>query len=50
LSKRVLDILRLIVKGLSNKQIAGTLGITEGTVNRGGCRTIAGYEAMHANP
>jgi DNA-binding NarL/FixJ family response regulator len=32
LSPRELDILRLIVKGLSNKQIAENLGITEGTV------------------
>jgi DNA-binding NarL/FixJ family response regulator len=32
LSPRELDILRLTVKGLSNKQIAETLGITEGTV------------------
>jgi two-component system NarL family response regulator len=32
LSPRELDILRLIVKGLSNKQIASNLGITEGTV------------------
>ncbi|HWB85416.1 MAG TPA: response regulator transcription factor [Bryobacteraceae bacterium] len=32
LSARELDILRLIAKGLSNKQIAGMLGITEGTV------------------
>jgi DNA-binding NarL/FixJ family response regulator len=32
LSPRELDILRLIVKGLSNKQIASHLGITEGTV------------------
>lgn len=32
LSPRELDILRLIVKGLSNRQIAENLGITEGTV------------------
>lgn len=32
LSARELQILRLIVKGLSNKQIAENLGITEGTV------------------
>lgn len=32
LSARELEILRLIVKGLSNRQIAGSLGITEGTV------------------
>lgn len=32
LSQRELQILRLIVKGLSNRQIAETLGITEGTV------------------
>jgi two-component system, NarL family, response regulator len=32
LSTRELDILRLISKGLSNKQIASELGITEGTV------------------
>ncbi len=32
LSPRELDILRLIVKGLSNRQIGDSLGITEGTV------------------
>ncbi|HXR74626.1 MAG TPA: response regulator transcription factor, partial [Bryobacteraceae bacterium] len=32
LSPRELQILELIVKGLSNKQIADKLGITEGTV------------------
>jgi DNA-binding NarL/FixJ family response regulator len=32
LSAREMEILRLIVNGLSNKQIADTLGITEGTV------------------
>lgn len=32
LSARELDILRLIVKGLSNRQIGSALGITEGTV------------------
>jgi DNA-binding NarL/FixJ family response regulator len=32
LSARELEILRLIVKGLSNRQIAASLGITEGTV------------------
>lgn len=32
LSSREMEVLRLIVKGLSNKQIAETLGITEGTV------------------
>jgi DNA-binding NarL/FixJ family response regulator len=32
LSTRELDILRLMSKGLSNKQIAESLGITEGTV------------------
>jgi DNA-binding NarL/FixJ family response regulator len=32
LSDRGLEILRLIVKGLTNRQIADTLGITEGTV------------------
>lgn len=32
LSAREMEILRLIVKGLSNKQIADALGITEGTV------------------
>lgn len=32
LSTRELDILRLISKGLSNRQISETLGITEGTV------------------
>ena len=32
LSAREMQILRLIVKGLSNKQIADALGITEGTV------------------
>lgn len=32
LSARELDILRLIVKGQSNKQIAETMGFTEGTV------------------
>lgn len=32
LTARELQILRLIVKGLSNKNIADTLGITEGTV------------------
>lgn len=32
LSPRELQILELIVKGLSNKQIAENLGITEGTV------------------
>ena len=32
LSSRELDILQLIVKGLSNRQIGDTLGITEGTV------------------
>ena len=32
LTKRELDVLRLIVKGKSNKEIANVLGITEGTV------------------
>ena len=32
LSARELEVLQLIVKGLSNKEIAKTLGITEGTV------------------
>jgi two-component system, NarL family, response regulator len=32
LSPREMDILRLIVKGLSNQEIAGTLNITRGTV------------------
>jgi DNA-binding NarL/FixJ family response regulator len=32
LSAREMDVLALIVKGLSNKQIAESLGITEGTV------------------
>jgi DNA-binding NarL/FixJ family response regulator len=32
LSSRELEILKLIVKGLSNRQIAESLGITEGTV------------------
>ena len=32
LSAREMDILQLIVKGLSNRQIGDTLGITEGTV------------------
>lgn len=32
LSARELEILKLIVRGLSNRQIAGALGITEGTV------------------
>jgi len=32
LSAREMEILRLIVKGLSNRQIADALGITEGTV------------------
>jgi DNA-binding NarL/FixJ family response regulator len=32
LSSREMDILRLIVKGMSNKEIAAALGITEGTV------------------
>ncbi len=57
LSPRELGILRLIVKGLSNRQIAETLGITEGTVKwhvniilsrlNVGDRTQAAVAALH---